>query len=68
MELTELQNLWKEYDKKISENTRLNKEILKLMLLSKPQRKLNWIIIKAGLNIFISNSVCSINIGSEHSI
>ena len=52
MELTELQNMWKEYDKKISENTRLNKEILKLMLLSKPQRKLNWIKIKAGLNIF----------------
>ena len=52
MELLELQSIWQEYDKKLSENTRLNKEILRLMLLSKPQRKLNWIKIKAGLSIF----------------
>jgi hypothetical protein len=52
MELLELQNIWQEYDKKLSETTRLNKEILRLMLLSKPQRKLNWIKIKAGLSIF----------------
>jgi hypothetical protein len=52
MELTELQNIWQEYDKKISKNTRLNKEILRLILLEKPQRRLNWIKIKAGLWIF----------------
>lgn len=52
MELSELQNIWQDYDKKISENTRLNKEILRLMLLSKPQRRLNWIKIMAGLKIF----------------
>ena len=52
MELVELQNIWQEYDKKLSENTRLNREILKLMLISKPKRKLNWIKIKAGLSIF----------------
>jgi hypothetical protein len=52
MELSELQNLWMDYDKKISENTRLNKEILRLMLLSKPQKRLNWIKIIAGLRIF----------------
>jgi hypothetical protein len=51
MELAELQNIWQEYDKKISENTRLNKEILRLMLLSKPKRRLNWIKIKAVLTI-----------------
>jgi len=51
MELSELQNIWQQYDKKLSENTRLNKEILRLMLLSKPQRQLNWIKIKAGFFI-----------------
>jgi hypothetical protein len=51
MELLELQNIWQEYDKKLAENTRLNKEILRLMLLSKPKRRLNWIKIKAGLTI-----------------
>jgi hypothetical protein len=52
MEITELQDIWQEYDKKISENTRLNKEILRQILLEKPQRRLNWIKIKAGLWIF----------------
>ena len=52
MELTELQELWYQYDKKISENTRLNREILRLMLLSKPQRRFNWIKIRAGFSIF----------------
>lgn len=52
MELTELQNMWQDYDKKLSENTRLNKEILRHMLMEKPQKRLNWIKIKAGFWIF----------------
>ena len=51
MELSELQNIWQDYDKKISQNTRLNKEILRLMLISKPRRRLNWIKIRAGYDI-----------------
>jgi hypothetical protein len=52
MELSELQNIWQAYDKKISENTRLNKEILKQLLLEKPRRRLDWIKIKTGLRLF----------------
>jgi hypothetical protein len=52
MELSELQNILQEYDKKISQNTRLNKEILRLMLLSKPRGRLNWIRIRAGISLF----------------
>jgi hypothetical protein len=52
MELSELQNIWQDYDKKIAQNTRLNKEILRLMLISKPRRRLNWIKIRAGYNVF----------------
>lgn len=52
MEISELQNVWQEYNKKISENTRLNKEILRQILLKKPQRRFSWIKIKAGLWIF----------------
>ena len=51
MELIELQNIWGEYDKRIAENTRLNKEILRRMLISKPEKRLNWIKIKAGLRV-----------------
>ena len=52
MELVELQNIWQEYDKKLSENTRINKEILRLILIEKPQRRLNWVKVKAALWIF----------------
>jgi hypothetical protein len=51
MELNELQNIWLQYDQKMADNTRLNKEILKRMLMSKPEKRLNWIKIKAGLNL-----------------
>ncbi len=51
MELSELQNIWQQYDKKITQNTRLNKEILRLMLISKPRRRLNWIKIRAVYSI-----------------
>jgi hypothetical protein len=52
MEFIELENIWREYDKKISENTRLNKEILRRMLISKPKNRFNWIKIKAGFTVF----------------
>jgi hypothetical protein len=52
MEMSELQYLWQEYNKKISETTSLNKEILRHILLEKPQRSFRWIKIKAGLRIF----------------
>ena len=51
MELNELQNIWLQYDRKITDNTHLNKEILKRMLMSKPEKRLNWIKIKAGFNV-----------------
>jgi hypothetical protein len=51
MELLQLENIWKEYDKKIIDNTRINKEILRRILISKPERRLNWIKIKAGFNV-----------------
>lgn len=47
MELTKLKNIWRESDRKITENTHLNKEILKRMLKSKPQRRLSRMKIKA---------------------
>ena len=52
MELLELENIWKNFDNKITENTRLNKEILKRMLLSNPKKRMNLIKLKAGINIF----------------
>ena len=41
MEWIELQAMWQQYDARLAENTRINKEILKRMLLSKPEKRMN---------------------------
>lgn len=53
MELIELQDIWQQYDKRLTENTRLNKEILKRMLISKPEKKMNWMKVMAGFNLIL---------------
>jgi hypothetical protein len=53
MELTELQNIWGQYEKKLTDNTRINKEILRRMLISKPEKRLNRIKINAGFNLIL---------------
>ena len=53
MELEDLKNMWIQYDMKLSENTRLNKEILKRMLISKTENRLNRIKIKEGFNLIL---------------
>ena len=40
MEWTELQAMWQQYDARLAESTRINKEILKRMLRSKPENRL----------------------------
>ena len=42
MEWTELQAMWQQYDARLAENTRINKEILKTLLRSKPEKRLKW--------------------------
>lgn len=53
MELTELQNIWSQFDNKINENTRLNKEILKNFIISNTEKKIDWIKIKAIINLIL---------------
>ena len=60
MELIELQNIWQQYDKKISENMTLNKEILRRMLQSKPEKRISWIKLKAGFNLILPIVIISV--------
>jgi hypothetical protein len=53
MELAELQAIWQQYDKNILENTKINKEVLKRILISKPQKRLSWEKMKAGLSLIL---------------
>ncbi len=48
MELSELQALWQQQDTKLSENTRINKEILKQILVAKPEKRINREKIRVG--------------------
>lgn len=51
MELIDLQNKWKQQDKQINDSITLNKEILRRMLIVKPEKRINWIKIKTIFNI-----------------
>ena len=51
MELLELENIWKECDRRIADNNRINKEILKKILIRKPERILTQMKIKTILSL-----------------
>ena len=53
MELADLQNMWIQHDKNLSENTHINKEILKNILIIKTEKKINWIRVKAIFNLIL---------------
>ena len=53
MELVELQAMWQQYDKTLSENTKINKEVLKQILILKPEKRLNWEKLKASVNLIL---------------
>ena len=53
MELSELQNLWQGYENKISENTRINKEILKKIMQTNTLKRINWLKMKAFFTLII---------------
>lgn len=48
-----MQKMWSLHNERIAENTRINKEVLKTVLLSKTERKINWIRFKAIFSLII---------------
>lgn len=53
MELTDLQQMWTQHNKDVNENTRINKLLLRNLLISKTSRKLNWIKVKTIFNMVL---------------
>ena len=53
MEFAELQAVWQQYDARIAENTRINKEILKRMLRAKPERRINWVTLQTWAGMLL---------------
>ena len=54
MEMSELQKMWQQYDARIVENTRINKEILRRMLRTKPERRINWVILRTWMSLLLA--------------
>jgi len=56
MELDDLKNIWAQYDKKLSDNLKLNEDLLRRMNLDKSkqemQKPLNYKIASVILNLF----------------
>lgn len=60
MELAELQEMWNQHDKNIQENTRINKEILKNILVEKNEKKLSWVRLTAIINLILPIAILTI--------
>lgn len=52
MDFIELEQIWQNYDRKISENSRINREILKRLLIAKPEKRFNRIKLTATIQLF----------------
>ena len=53
MEANELHGMWADFDKKVSENTRINKEVLKRMLVSNVEKKYSRVTVKVGMEVAV---------------
>jgi len=51
MEINELQMLWQQQNTHILENTRINKEVLKRILIMNPEKRINREKIKSLINL-----------------
>jgi hypothetical protein len=47
MELEDLKNIWSQHEKMLVENTTLNKELLKKVLIKNAEKRIDWMKIKA---------------------
>lgn len=53
MEWTEFQGMWQQHDAHLAESIRINREILRQVLCSKPERRLRWMKVRAIYGMII---------------
>lgn len=53
MEWTEFQGMWQQHDVHLAESIRINREILRQVLCSKPERRLRWMKVRAIYGMII---------------
>ncbi len=53
MELADIQNTWKEHDKMLMENIRINKEIFKNILIGRAENKIRWMKVKSIFSLIV---------------
>ena len=53
MELTDIQNTWREHDKMLMENIRINKEIFKNILTERAEKRIRWMKAKTIFSLIL---------------
>ena len=53
MELADIQNTWREHDKMLMENIRINKEIFKNILTERAEKKIRWMKAKTIFSLIL---------------
>ncbi len=53
MEWTEFQGMWQQHDVHLAESIRINREILRQVLCSKPEKRLRWMKVRAIYGMII---------------
>lgn len=53
MELADIQNTWREHDKMLMENIRINKEIFKNILTDRAEKKIRWMKAKTIFSLIL---------------
>ncbi len=53
MELADIQNAWREHDKILMENMRINKEIFKSILIERAENKITWLKARTILSLTV---------------
>jgi hypothetical protein len=53
MELADIQNIWREHDKMLMENIRINKEIFKNILTERAEKKIRWMKAKTIFSLIL---------------
>lgn len=53
MELADIQNIWKEHDKILMKNIRINKEIFKNILTERAEKKIRWMKAKTIFSLIL---------------
>lgn len=58
MELSEIEKTWQEFGKRLEDNTRINKQILREMMTRKPKKRLRLLQAESSVRVLVFLALC----------